>query len=230
MKKRIEAYYLPGIKSFNEGDEIVEQLAGLERHPIAALNWPEFPYQPAAAFTVAYQEDQLFLKYDVAEKDIKTTYLVSNDPVYKDSCVEFFIAIGKDEKYYNLEFNCIGTCRAAYGEKREEREFLPKSLIEKIQHRSFFKLKDGLVNWELTLAIPLEVFCHHSLKTFKGLSGRANFYKCGDDLPVPHFLSWNPIQTAEPDFHQSAFFGDIVFIDNAENNYSTENHLNKPSL
>lgn len=230
MKKRIEVYYLPGIKSFNDGDEIAEQLAGLTRHSIAALNWPEFPYQPAAEFAIAYQEDQLFLKYDVAEKDIKTTYLVSNDPVYKDSCVEFFLAIGDDNQYYNLEFNCIGTCRAGYGTGREGRELLPKHLIEKIKHRSFFKLKDGLVYWELTLAIPLEVFCHHSLKTFKGLTGRANFYKCGDDLPVPHFLSWNPIQTEEPDFHQSAFFGDIEFIDGAENNHATEINLNQPSL
>jgi len=230
VKKRIEVNYLPGIKSFKDGDEIAEQLAGLERHPISVLNWPAFPYQPAAEFTIAYQDDKIFLKYDVAEKDIKSNYLVANDPVYKDSCVEFFMAIGEDEKYYNLEFNCIGTCLAAYGTGRDEREFLPKHLIEKIQHRSFFTLKDGLVHWELTLAIPLEVFCHHSLKTFRGLTGRANFYKCGDDLPDPHFLSWNPIQTEEPDFHQSAFFGDIAFIDGVKDNHSTEINLNKPSI
>ena len=185
---------------------------GLDRNPIAELNWPVFPYQPAVNFTIAYQEDYIFLKYNVSEKDIKTTYLVTNEPVYKDACVEFFIALEDDEKYYNFEFNCIGTCLAAYGSKFE-RNFLPKQLIEKIQHRSSFKLKDGLVHWELTLAIPRELFCHHSLSTFKGLTGRANFYKCGDDLPVPHFLSWNPIQTEDPDFHQPSYFGEIVFTD-----------------
>jgi hypothetical protein len=229
VKKRIKAKYLPGMDPFNGCDAIAEQLDRFEKYPIAELNWPLFPYQPAAAFALAYQEDFIFLKYYVSEIDIKTTYLVSNEPVYRDSCVEFFIAIGEDEKYYNFEFNCIGTCLAAYGANRLEREFLSKSLIQKIQHRSSFKLKDGLVNWGLTLVIPIEVFCHHSLKTLKGLTGKANFYKCGDDLPVPHFLSWNPIKTEEPDFHQPGFFGDILFNEDQEKNQpeiDLNNHSN----
>ena len=35
-------------------------------------------------------------------------------------------------------------------------------------------------------------------------------YMCSDDLPVPHFISWSPIHTPEPSFHQPIFFGEIT--------------------
>lgn len=34
----------------------------------------------------------------------------------------------------------------------------------------------------------------------------ANFYKCGDDLPAPYYLSWNKIIAPKPDFHYPDFF------------------------
>ena len=36
------------------------------------------------------------------------------------------------------------------------------------------------------------------------MSIRANFYKCGDELQKPHFLSWNPIKI-EAGFSSSGF-------------------------
>jgi hypothetical protein len=39
----------------------------------------------------------------------------------------------------------------------------------------------------------------------------ANFYKCGDELPTPHFLSWNPIEWKEPSFHRPEQFGKLIF-------------------
>jgi hypothetical protein len=41
---------------------------------------------------------------------------------------------------------------------------------------------------------------------------RANFYKCGDKTKRAHFLSWNPIDIAKPDFHRPDFFGEITFL------------------
>jgi len=46
------------------------------------------------------------------------------------------------------------------------------------------------------------------------LTGRrvkANFYKCGDNMKTPHYLSWNPIGTERPNFHTPDYFGTIVF-------------------
>ena len=40
---------------------------------------------------------------------------------------------------------------------------------------------------------------------------RGNFYKCGNQLPKPHFLSWNPIPTDNVQFHCPEFFGELDF-------------------
>jgi hypothetical protein len=189
VRKEIKAHLLKGDNPFLLSDvaaaEMFEQLA---KHAITELNWEDYPYQPAVQFSIAYQQEHILLKYYVAEKDIKATYVKHNDPVYKDSCVEFFISFDDDHKYYNFEFNSLGTCLAAYGKKKPERDYLPEHLIDKIKNKASVTLKNGLVNWEITIALPREVFCFHSLESFKGIKAKANFYKCGDDLPEPHFL------------------------------------------
>jgi len=46
----------------------------------------------------------------------------------------------------------------------------------------------------------------------KGKIFRANFYKCGDKLTVPHYVTWNPVGTENPDYHQPEHFGLLKFI------------------
>jgi hypothetical protein len=72
--------------------------------------------------------------------------------------------------------------------------------------------KSGEFSWTLTLAIPLTVFIHHDIKELKGRIFRANFYKCGDKLTVPHYLSWNPVGAEKPDFHRPEYFGLLKFV------------------
>jgi hypothetical protein len=57
----------------------------------------------------------------------------------------------------------------------------------------------------------MDVFLLNKFNTLDGLEAGGNFYKCGDHLKVPHFLSWNPIKTEKPDFHLPAFFGKMRF-------------------
>ena len=65
----------------------------------------------------------------------------------------------------------------------------------------------GACSWEVALIIPASTFFLHELGSFAGRDIRANFYKCGDLLQTPHFLSWNPIDLPKPDFHCPQFFG-----------------------
>ena len=44
-----------------------------------------------------------------------------------------------------------------------------------------------------------------------GARMKANFYKCGDKLQTPHFLSWNRIDLPSPNFHRPDFFGTLEF-------------------
>jgi hypothetical protein len=70
----------------------------------------------------------------------------------------------------------------------------------------------GDLQWTITLAIPLETFFHHKTGSLKGKSFRANFYKCGDKLSNPHFVTWNPVGTEKPDYHRPEHFGILKFV------------------
>ncbi len=197
-------------------EEISSLLESYPRNSIEVMPWPAFTYRPDASFTVAHGEDCILLKFFVKEKAIRAIYRYTNDPVYKDSCVEFFISFDKDDGYYNIEFNCIGTCLSGFGPTRNNRKLLPEALISKIKRLALIRDSNGagknLVEWELTCIIPLEVFVHHQIKCLRGRHCTVNFFKCGDELPEPHFLSWNGISSNSPDFHLPEFFGPMHFV------------------
>ena len=182
---------------------------------IDQVSWSTFPYKPVAFFKIAYTQDALLLHYEVKEKYLRINSFQSNDPVYEDSCVEFFISF-EEGKYYNLEFNAIGVGLIGYGtSEKATRERLANSVIERI--KSFSEITSNVeregVNWKLSLYIPFEVFDRDHIVNLGGVNATANFYKCGDMLPEPHFVSWNPIQAPEPNFHLPDFFAPIEFTE-----------------
>lgn len=189
---------------------LTQALDALPRHRLAEMPWPGDYIKPTVAFAVGHDQHCIYLKYYVQEQQVQAKYRQTNGPVYKDSCVELFIAFNDELAYYNLEFNCLGTCLVGFGEDRHNRQLLPASTVEKIQAWAALTV-DGQVTWELTLAIPATVFSAHRIATFQGMQARANFYKCGDELPTPHYLTWSPVQAPQPDFHQPEFFGELRF-------------------
>lgn len=77
--------------------------------------------------------------------------------------------------------------------------------------RTPFEERIGECTWEVALVIPYAVFFKHRITSLDGHTVKANFYKCGDELQTPHFLSWNPINIEKPDFHRPDFFGSLEF-------------------
>ena len=183
----------------------------LERHTIDFVPWPSYPYKPKVSFSIAYNDEHIFLKYFVQEKAIRANANNMNGSVWEDSCVEFFISFD-ETGYYNLEFNCIGTALIGFGKSRDDRQLINTEVISNVNTQSVIQKKGSdLYHWELSLVIPLEVFVHHPLPTLNGRQCRANFYKCGDLLPEPHFLAWSDIHSEEPNFHLPQFFGTLSF-------------------
>ncbi|MDT3424944.1 hypothetical protein J2Z22_000457 [Paenibacillus forsythiae] len=37
-----------------------------------------------------------------------------------------------------------------------------------------------------------------------------NFYKCGDETPIPHYGCWSMVNSASPDYHLSRCFWELV--------------------
>jgi len=191
--------------------------AQTDLNAIALTNWDTFPYSPDVKFRIAHCNNQLWLKFYVSEEHILAQRTEPNSATHRDSCVEFFIDPEQEGGYYNFEFNCIGTTHLAYGPDRHQREFIEPDIIQqKIKIKSSlgnrpFDEKSGGHEWEMTVIIPAEVFVHSDSLSFRDLTSRANFYKCGDDTSEKHYLSWNPVGTEGPDFHRPEFFGKLIF-------------------
>jgi hypothetical protein len=185
--------------------------------PVDTVNWETYNYRPDVKVTIAYNSSEIFLKYHVTEEYFKAEMTESNQNVYEDSCVEFFVSPADDNIYYNFEFNALGTCLIGSGTARENSRRVDPAVISKIRRlgsagKEPVKEKQGRYEWWLTVAIPFEVFFHHDSLKPEGKTFRANFYKCGDGLKVQHYLTWNPVGTRFPDFHQPAFFGTLNFL------------------
>jgi len=188
-----------------------------ERLLIDTINWKEYNYKPEVSLSIAYGDNEIFLKYYISEDYFKAEKTESNQKVSQDSCVEFFVSPESDGIYYNLEFNGIGTCLLGTGTARENSIKANPEIISKIRRLSSageipVMEKEGEFEWTITIAIPFEVFFHHTVKDLKGKTFRANFYKCGDMLQIPHYLTWNPVGTEKPDYHQPGYFGLLKFV------------------
>lgn len=181
---------------------------------LGEANWPDAnTCFPEVCFQIEYDACTLYLRFEVNEPRIRATNTEPNSPVWEDSCVEMFLATSPDS-YVNFEFNCIGTALASTGSERNDRDFLPDEAIHRISTgpslgKAAFEERTGTL-WSLEVDIPFSVLglAHNQVV---GQSFRANFYKCGDGLSTPHYLSWNRIDSPYPDFHRPGDFGTIIF-------------------
>lgn len=198
--------------------ELVSETLDLETEPLPVdtLNWDEYPYLPSVFVQMAYNDSELFLQYRVKEQAVKAEVTENNGRVWTDSCVEFFFSPESNDEYYNLEMNCIGTALLGFRKKGQPATHATDELIDSIRRVSTlgeepFAERKTETNWQITMAIPWEVFFKHALKPVQGKKMRGNFYKCGDELSVPHFVSWTKIKTENPSFHNPEFFGGLEF-------------------
>lgn len=192
--------------------------AETEPQTVACCNWQsEFPYAPEVSFRMFHTGGRLMLRFDVAESYTAAMIGEDNGQVWTDSCVEFFIA--PDERsYYNFETSCIGRMLLAERRSRDEGVHpAPQQVLDTIERFTSYPFgktfaeREGENRWSLTLGIPPQALFRHALTDWSGVAARMNLYKCGDRLSHPHFLSWQPIRTEKPDFHQPEFFGEAEF-------------------
>ena len=172
---------------------------------IYKINWKDFPHLVEVKVFLGYTDQLFWLHYQVNQDLLKIVYFEDQDPVWQDSCVEFFIKQG--DNYHNFEFNALGVCLSASGPDRYDRKSLNNEGLTRIlRFPSLTRetLSDGSIpsGWALTVAIP-----HDLIGLKAGAEFWANFYKCGDQTAIPHFISWSAISTATPDFHQPSYFG-----------------------
>lgn len=184
------------------------------RRTVDCLNWKDqYPYKPLTAVNIAHSGKYIYIDFFVRCNYLRAVNYENNSHVHQDSCVEFFVEPTGELPYYNFEFNCIGTIHAACRTDRNNGTLLSDEQLDKVKRfascgtRPFNEL-EGMFSWNLLVAIPLEII---GLK-YNGspIEMRGNFYKCADNTAAPHFLSYAPISTPEPDFHRPEFFAPII--------------------
>lgn len=158
---------------------------------------------------LCYDDAALYVRLSAIESEIRAE---ENGPLgspCRDSCLEFFFApLPADKRYFNVEFNPVGCLYLGYGSDRYNLvRLLPEKapIIPQIQ-----RTEDG---WNICYSIPF-AFIRQFFPEFAPVSGgsiQANFYKCGDDTSNPHYLCWNPITQAQPDYHLRQYFGNLIF-------------------
>lgn len=194
-------------------DSVMELQAA--RFDVNTINWPsEFPYAPVCAGRIARTEGSLVVDFRVSGLDLRAENKEDNGSQWEDSCVEFFVEDPDGSAYYNFEINALGKVLACCGPDRYHRTPRPAEEMKAIaRFASVSKVdvvKEGLQNWRVCIIIPFELIGIDPENPPKSI--RANFYKCGDNTAHPHFVSWAPINTPQPDFHRPEFFGELRFV------------------
>lgn len=183
--------------------------------PAAAIDtykWLDGGCEPAAYGQLVFIPGKAFVvRMHCAETDPKRIYREYNEPVYTDSCLEFFAAwVAGDGRYVNMEMNALGTLLSCIGEGRGARKPVMDA-AGTIPAVTGTLSADG---WTVVGVIPVDFLSKLygvAPDTFApGYTFRGNFYKCGDDTPIPHYGMWNPVDLPSPDFHRPEFFGEFV--------------------
>lgn len=165
---------------------------------------------------LVYIEDYGFLcRMTCMETNPLTKYTQFGDPVYLDSCMEFFAA-WDNQSYINFESNSIGAMCAQFGATNKNR----KPLTDYLTMSEMFQMNPSVEadRWTLTMDIPLsklQKIYGNSLSADTFVSGytfKGNFYKIGSDAVtgVRHYGMWNEVGGTTPNFHQPAYFGTFV--------------------
>lgn len=180
-------------------------------------------HQPETRLQLLHDGQAIHGLFRVQDRYVRCVHDHYGAPVYRDSCVEFFVQPRPALGYFNFEFNCGGNflCNYITDPTRVGGAF--KAFVSlKAQHVSEVRVVGSLpkrvepeidtpVSWWLSFSIPvsaLEPFVG-SLGSLGGQSWRGNAYKCGNDTSHPHWAAWAPVD--QLNFHLPRFFGEFVF-------------------
>ena len=183
----------------------------IPRARISCFKWMDNGYEPEAWGQMVFMDQVGFLvRMNCREDGPRATFINENDPVCKDSCLEFFGDFDPDGKggYLNCEANAYGTLLCGYGAERKGRKKLMELNLLRPEIKPF--REDGLWGYELLIPVSLLDDLYGRKEWVPGSVIRGNFYKCGDETPLPHFGMWNPIDCDHPDFHRPEQFGELI--------------------
>ncbi|MEQ8878562.1 MAG: carbohydrate-binding family 9-like protein [Cyclobacteriaceae bacterium] len=176
---------------------------------------------PETSAKVRYDEDHIYVIFQVHDRYIRAIAKETNGRVYQDSCVEFFFSPGEDvdRGYFNFEANCKGVflfqyhpgsdgSKGSFTQEEYDQITISHSLERDVEVES-----SEPETWTLEYKIPYSILSNYIPvdKPKPGVIWRANFYKCADKTSHPHWLTWAPVDHPTPNFHLPEYFGQLTF-------------------
>jgi len=176
------------------------------------FRWVENDYRPETSVKLWHDGKALWIRLETKEREPMAKALEDDGKIWCDSCLESFVRpFPDDPRYLNLEANSLGNMILGIGAGRGDR----KSIVKAYKPRIGMKAEKGPDSWSVSYHLPFDM-----LREIYGKSAgtplktiHANFYKCGDETPLPHFGMWSPITNGKIDYHQSEFFGTLELED-----------------
>jgi len=185
-------------------------LDAAEKAYIADIPWGS-TYTPTSFFQGVFSEKEgFFFKLTALEQNPTVTMEGFAPAVSQDSCLEIFLNFDPEhsDNYINFEMNPKGAYLYAVGQDRFGRKFLDAPVMPVARGEI---LED---RWSVTLHVPFEAIeaVYGKLSFASGYKLKGNAFKCGGKAPVPHHLTWSPVQRTERDFHRPACFGTFEIL------------------
>lgn len=210
--KTLNIPFIEGLESLSE-ENLTQKLKDFgAKGKVDIAPWAEFSHRPDVCFDIAASSSHIFVQFHVKGEGLKADFSHTNEPVWQDSCVEFFVEDSDGGGYRNFEVNCIGTLLSSHQKAKgvdtcriseeDASKVIRLTSLEKVP----FSEKSGLHAWSVAIGIPFALLGYEN----KPEKLRANFYKCADGTKHPHYLCWSPIDTPKPNFHRPEFFGTLL--------------------
>jgi hypothetical protein len=179
-----------------------DQQTGAKQKTVARLLW---------------DNDYLYLGYDCEDTDVVAFYQERDDPTYKDDAVELFINPDPGQNfYYGLEMNARATLYDYF-------YAWPQVLVARVNFDGVKLATNirGTLNqtgdkddgWSLEVAIPWKNFVElgKALPPAPGSVWRANLNRWDGTEPNRRLSQWSNSGLSEPNPHNPARFGELVF-------------------
>jgi len=180
-------------------------------------------HRPRTQARLLHDGQRVYGIFRVEDRYVRCVTTECQGPVWRDSCVEFFVQPRMDAGYFNFEINCGGALlchykRAPHPGSPEESSRVVLPPPECAQVTIFHSLPSVVepeignsVTWLIEFSFPFSL-----LEKYVGQIGNpsgqrwlGNLYKCADNTSHPHWASWSPVD--ELNFHLPRCFGDLFF-------------------
>ncbi len=199
--------------SLSPSDMAMKLMQNGARADIDSVNWPgDFPSAPLSSAILAHSGTALHILFSVTATETRATVTRPLGPVADDTCFEIFLKHPGKPRYWNYEFNILGTPNVSSRIERKNPIRFSAESLNAIPTASSCNIPQNTTcrlstEW-LLVSIPLVQIGITSVDSPVLLEG--NIYSCASAIGSPYYLSWSPIDTPRPDFHRPDFFGYLI--------------------